>query len=430
MDSQSSDTLYAAGRQAVEQHLGFKLHDAPVHVVVHKEVARTEAGQVALLSLVNMLARVHNVVTIDTAEDVELVVQPMFGVSDGSLVDSTIKLCLEANPSCRVWPSNRPVPGSTTIGIGPVQRRCHWHVGANRALATVRTTPVQDDSWSHPGTVWGAALAACLVASAALRSAHGLATTSTRMSAWNWAEGERAEPGPDAAFPLERSSKLLVGAGSVAGSLGHWLHYLGAAGSWTVIDDDAVTDGNLIKGLNLRGCDLGRGKAELLAGQLPRSTWERCWYDKSNLAREQFDLVLCLANERDVRAALSLRAPALILHATTGECWDVRLHRHIRNRDDCLACRTQDWRQAVLACSEVRIESDKGHRADTALPFAAGLAGLMLASALSRLESGELELDECNGWGVAFEGARQLSLRSKFRCRAGCPSSSFATPPS
>ena len=51
------------------------------------------------------------------------------------------------------------------------------------------------------------------------------------MSAWNWAEGDDAALGPDGPIPSAQGSKLLVGAGAVAGALARWLHYLGAAGS-------------------------------------------------------------------------------------------------------------------------------------------------------------------------------------------------------
>lgn len=414
---------YDAGRAAVAAGFDLELVDGPLHVVVSGEVAGTEAGQVALLGFLNMTRGVHRPITLELQGDTHLCVTPIHGrESSTTLEEAAVELVRALNPECSVWLSNRPVPEAVTIAFGPVERRCRWYVGVERAIATVSTARPAAHDWTHPGSRWGGALGACLAANAVFRSTLGRRTPDVRLSAWNWADGHEAALGPDATFPSAGGSKLLVGAGSVAGALVHWLHYLGAAGTWSVVDRDTVSESNLIKGLNLAARDVGRPKAQQIAELLPEARWEPAWYDGSRLAGEEHDLVLCLANERDVRSAISTRAPVLILHATTGENWDVFLHRHIRNRDDCLACRTREWRQALMKCSSVELETDDASgRADTALPFAAGLAGLALASALSRLEAGALADGDFNHWAFYLDSENKLVRHSRARCRKTCP---------
>jgi hypothetical protein len=419
---------YDAGRAAVAAGFDLELVDGPLHVVVSADVSATEAGQVALLGFLNMTCRVHRPITLELSGGTPLRLLPIHGSrASRTLEEVAVDLVRAVNPECSVWLSSRPVPEAITVGFGPVERRCRWYVGVQRAIAAVSAVPPAAQDWLPPGSRWGGALGACLAANAAFRSALRRETANVRLSAWNWAEGDDAALGPDGPISSAGGSKLLVGAGSVAGALAHWLHYLGAAGTWSIVDRDTVSESNLVKGLNLAARDVGRLKAQQLAELLPAARWEPAWYDGSNLASEEHDLVLCLANERDVRSAISTRDPVLILHATTGENWDVFLHRHIRNRDDCIACRTRDVKQALMACSSVALGTgaDEG-RADTALPFAAGLAGLTLASALARLEAGVLGDGDFNHWAFRFDTKTTLALHSRSRCRKTCPRQGYA----
>jgi hypothetical protein len=360
--------------------------------------------------------------TLEVSGDARLRVVPIHGVEASmTLTEAALALVRAVNPACSVWLMDRPVPGAITVGLGQVTRPCKWYIGVQRAVAIVSAVRIASQDWAHPASRWGGSLGACLAANAVFRSAHGLATPDVRLSAWNWAEGDAAALGLDAPFPPAEGTKLLVGAGSVAGALAHWLHYLGAAGAWSVVDHDEVSEGNLIKGLNLVAQDVGRPKAEQIAGLLPNARWEPAWYADSRLAADKHDIILCLANEYDVRTAISSRDPELILHATTGEAWDVHLHRHIRNRDDCLACRTRDWKQAAMKCSSVELSTAGSARADTALPFAAGVAGLALAVALSRLEAGALELGDSNHWVFYLGSEHRLVQANRGRCRKSCP---------
>lgn len=414
---------FTKGRAAIAASVGHELEDdGPLHVVVSEQARTTEAGQLALLSFLGMASRVHRPITLEfPAGGAPLRVSPLHGDASSTLEEAAINLVRAVNPACSVWLDSKPAPGAIAIGFGPVERPCRWYVSVQRAVATVSAVRTADCDWVHPGSRWGGALGACLAANAVFRTAHGLETPNVRLSAWNWAEGSAAELGPDTWFPIAGGSKLMVGAGSVAGAFVHWLHYFGVAGAWSIVDSDEVSESNLIKGLNLAARDVGRAKAQQLASLLPGARWESAWYADSELATEKHDLVLCLANEFDVRSAISSRDPELILHATTGEAWDVHLHRHIRNRDDCLACRTRDWKQARMLCSSASMPTEDGGHADTALPFAAGLAGLMLASALSRLEAGELELGAVNHWALYLASEGTFTQHNKARCWKSCP---------
>jgi hypothetical protein len=167
-------------------------------------------------------------------------------------------------------------------------------------------------------------------------------------------------------------------------------------------------------------------KATLAASFLVGTQAHECWYDEfaaSPYGDRQFDLILPLANERDVRAAIASLNEPLILHATTGRNWGAFLHRHIAGRDDCMNCRLRDIPVAVFDCStgviDVPSESDD-NSSDAALPFLSAAAGLMLASALMRLSAGVLGESTLNSWALDLRSAHRVSGAGRYRCRHDC----------
>ncbi len=83
-----------------------------------------------------------------------------------------------------------------------------------------------------------------------------------------------------------------------------------------------------------------------------------------------YDLVMPLANERGVRAAIQGRQSTVLLSATTGNDWQAQLHRHVAGVDDCTICRIPpDTPQ--LSCSTSTVEA-AGREVDATLPFLFG----------------------------------------------------------
>lgn len=304
-----------------------------------------------------------------------------------------------------------------SIGIGETaQPGLDWYLGASGAIGYLDKKSCPLDS-AHIGTLRGAALASCLGAAATFRSALGLVTSPRKLSCWNYKEGADAQTGPETICPLDVGSTLLVGTGAVGSALIYWLHLFGVSGSWTALDADLVEVNNTNRQLLFTPADAGwpkgirNQKVEIASRFLPNCQWHPCWYDECEKIKNiKYDVILALANEKDVRTRLAKRNAAVLLHATTGENWLSQLHRHILGVDDCITCRTNDIRAPRFGCSTSALPADISSSApDAALPFLSAASGLMLATALQALQLGDLDKAESNDWRWHFDSPHKMA---------------------
>lgn len=407
--------------------LGADVHvDTPVHVVVDSAACQSTTGQVLLLALGNQLARVHRNITFDlAAPDHPLLARTIF--AGGTVGEVAVGGARQIDPFGSFGLSTRPTARSITIGIGAaVGRGLDWYVGAERALACLDTVP-QGLDVLNMGAARGAALASCLGAAAVFRSMHGLRVVPRTLSVWNYAEREAHDLGPADISAVDVGRVLLVGAGAVASGLVYWLHVFGVRGPWSVIDGDTVKLHNTNRSLLFLPVHAGWGggepasKARMLAQYLPGAVSDVAWYHESELARARFDVILALANDYDVRTLIASLSAPIVLHATTGENWISQLHRHIAGRDDCIRCRTADIKAARFRCSEGIVPAtDSEEEGDAALPFLSAASGLMLATALQRLEVGLLPQGPENDWRWYWDSEHRMTQDGIRSCRADC----------
>jgi hypothetical protein len=162
-------------------------------------------------------------------------------------------------------------------------------------------------------------------------------------------------------------------------------------------------------------------KANILASVLPDALPFTAWYDVcQEIADRQFDVILCLANERDVRTIVAQRLSTVVLHATTGRDWLSILHRHIAGKDDCIRCRTRDMRTPDFECSTAKIRNAEGGRSqDASLPFLSAASGLMLATALQKLQMGTLDRETLNEWHWDFASSFRIAKCGQRQCLGG-----------
>jgi hypothetical protein len=396
----------------------------PVHVGVGAEVSGTPAGQLALLALANQLARVHRQITFDIGTpDARLTIAVPF--ARATLGDTLLSTVRRIDP-CGGFGLNRsPAESAVSIGIGhDAPGQYDWYIGAECAMASLskRPSPIADTA----ATLRGAALASCLGAAALFRSAIGLESTPRTLSAWNYLEGSDALPGPASVEPLDVGRVLIVGAGAVAAALIYWLRVFGCGGAWTVLDRDLVALHNTNRGMLFIPADAGwpdgtpRAKAEVLADFLLGARVDRVWYDESMFAEETYDVVLGLANERDVRHQIACRNNTVTLHATTGTNWLSQMHRHIIGVDDCIWCRAGEVSTPKFQCSTAEVGSGDEKKSDAALPFLSAASGLMLAVGLQRLQQGDLAIQDRNDWRWDFGSMYRMVSSSFRRCHPGC----------
>lgn len=410
--------------RTVEYVGGQPLDARPVHVAIDDKAAATPSGQLALLALANQLARVHRRITFALPSPfIPLSVGNPFAA--GTLGETLLSTVTRIDP-CGEFQIGPPSPGEiVSIGLGDeVGVGFDWYIGADRAIAMLSNSPVGFST--APSTPLGAALASCLGAAAVFRTVLGLESVPRRVSSWNYAEQADAVAGPETLEPLDVGRVLMVGAGAVAAALVYWLSAFGVGGDWTIIDRDVVALHNTNRGMIFTAADAGwpngvpRRKAELLASFMPGSRWAEEWYHESKIAGEDHDVVLGLANEHEVRHWIASRNNTVTLHATTGVNWLSQLHRHIIGLDDCIWCRAGEASTPVFQCSVGNVPLPNGGRTDAALPFLSAASGLMLATALLRLQREELAVLDRNDWRWDFGSAYKMASSSFRKCREGC----------
>ena len=431
MATQLSDDcrqFYLLRNQRTVEYTNREVRDLqPVHVVAGFNCTATQAGQLALLALANQLARVSRRIVFEmSGSDVEVLVTTPFG--NGPLGDVLLRTVRAIDP-CGEFAIGLP-SSQAHIGIGlgdDVKQGLDWYIGADRSVARLRHEPISVSD--QPGTLRGAALASSLGAAAVFRSQLGLRTTERTLSAWNYAEGASASYGPESLEPVDIGRVLMVGAGAVGAAAAYWLRAFGVNGDgWAVVDGDVVELHNTNRGLVFTARDAGwpngmkAKKAELIASVIRGATEHKSWYhESSELRNRRFDVVLALANDHEVRAALTHLNSAISFQATTGENWLSQLHRHILGRDGCIWCRTGKLEKASFQCSDAPVESSDGTRSDAALPFLSAASGLLLVTALQRLAAGDIGDDPANCWSWDFSSEyRMASTPTKRECADGC----------
>ncbi len=421
------DEFYRQRDRRTNEYLGTTpLDPAPVHVSVGREATKSRAGQTAATALLNLLARSHRVITVDIpSTKVPLLID--LPRDRASTLSEYLFNQMRAIDPCGDFRSSHSMPhGFLSIGVGKeADADCMWFIGAHNSIALLNKS--QQDFDNSEGTLRGAALAACLGAAAMFRAQLHMETAPRVLSCWNYEDGDRAEEGPLSLEALNVGRVLMIGAGAVGSALGFWLRVFGEAGNWVIADKDQIAVHNLNRSLLFTAAEAGwpmgvpKYKCDVVAEALHSAVPARAWYDEyvANNPSE-FDVVLCLANERGIRHELSCRNFSVVLHATTGVNWTSQLHRHIPGVDDCVFCRAGEITPVQFGCSTGEVVTAEGKRSDAALPFLSAASGLMLATLLQRLQAGGIHELDCNDWRWDFNSLYRMSSRAKRSCSDTC----------
>lgn len=426
MQSRAAEFYRRRDQRTNEYLMGNSLQEAPVHVQLGPIAAQYPAGQLAFLSLINQLARVHNKISVDIPNgSAKVLIKTTF--LGTSLAEVAIKTMSQIDPYGNFTLSKRPSEKHFSIGIGvEVGDELDWYIGADRAVAYLQKSPATITPYK--GSLIGAALAACLGASAMFRAQLGRQSEPRVLSAWNYKENKEADFGPEEFAFVDIGRVLMVGAGAVGASLIYWLCAFGISGeNWSIMDADEVELHNTNRGLiftaehagwpNLKAVKKVDVVAPLI-GATPFSVW----YDQcKEIKDKKFDVILALANDREVRKLLACRNAVVSLQATTGNNWLSQLHRHILGKDGCIWCRTGKLKEASFGCSTAKVERQGGKSSDAALPFLSAASALMLATALLHLQRGSLVDSSYNCWSWDFDSEYKMASRPSVRsCRAEC----------
>lgn len=398
----------------------FRADPRPVLVRVGAS-AHSAPGHVALLGLINILARAHRRIVVVGDLDRDLACRDPFGRTH--LEEAVVTLARGVNPFIDIDVAARELNDDALISVGFAEP-AEIQVGFSGWAAQIgEGATVADDSQS----VMGAILGACLAAAAAFHRQVGASGTPIgSFSLWDYVRPSDSQ-GPTMDGVLDLGRVLQVGVGAVGTALNYWMAFLGFRGPWTLVDGDAVDVTNLNRQLFFLATDAGwqgssRNKALVVAERLGEDAFPspRMYGEDQLIVDADYDVVLPLANEGGVRPALQGRAEPVLLHATTTRNWTSISHRHVSSVDGCIVCRLPAEEDPTFACSTGQVQTEK--RNDASLPFLAGLAGALLLRDLIALQMGELLQRPSNFASVNLKEPVPFTSEYRWTCEANCTS--------
>ncbi len=423
------DAFYAERDRRTRQYGGTQdALERPILIMVDPEVAAARAGQIATLALVNMATRVHRRIALVIPE-APLIARSLVPAADlqtaairtARVINPVLDLYLEPNIEGCVFVARvglgRELPGDLDVYLD-------WHGG----LGVLATSPIPGPT-HDPESMFGAASAAVLGSAALFRLAHDQAVHPARLNPLDLTAD--AEAGTrDHTGPIDVGDVLVVGAGAVATALLYWARELGTSGGWNIVDGDVAKLHNTSRCLTMTAANAGWPNGEptttpvAKAATAARAIGARAhlqWYDHWQPHHQaRHDLVLPLANDRDVRTLITQRGEPLLLHATTSPNWTAELHRHRPDHDDCPVCRIPDTAHPQMTCSTGPAVPEEPDSPDAALPFLSAGAGLLLAAALADLPATAALEHRVNHWQLDLTLTGQLLRPLRHPPRDGC----------
>lgn len=423
------DAFYAERDRRTRQYGGTDdALERPILIIVDPTVAAIRSGQIATLALVNMAARVHRRIALVTPK-APLIARGLVPATD--LQTAAIRTARAINPVLDLYlePNIEGSPFVARVGLGKelpgdLDVYLDWHGG----LGVLATSPIPEPAYD-PDSVFGAATAAVLGSAALFRLAHGQAVHPARLNPLDLAAG--AEAGTrDNRGPIDVGDVLVVGAGAVATALLYWVRELGTSGGWDIVDGDIAKLHNTNRCLTMSAADAGWPNGEPTTTPMAKATTAARaigaranlqWYDLWQPHHQtRHDLILPLANGRDVRTLIAQRGEPLLLHATTSPNWTAELHRHLPDHDDCPACRIPDTARPLMTCSTGPSVPEEPDSPDAALPFLSAAAGLLLAAALADLPAAAALEHGINHWQLDLTLTGQLLRLLRHPPRDSC----------
>lgn len=400
--------------------LGTDFFDAPVRVVIGRQCAGSAAGQSAALALVNMVSRLHRAVEL-VIPPAPLLVRPLAG--GATFDDAALRLAARTDPFRLSGPFRKR--GLASIGLGSdAPRGLGWYAGAVGGAAILAQEPIPVEA--GPAASLEASFAACLGAMALCRQVIGdHILRPIAIDVWEWTvAGAFTHPAPNG--PIDVGDVLILGAGGVGSCFGYWVHDFGHRGQWAVADGDVAELHNTNRCLGIFPDEAGLNggsqgnKAEIAAHLMDARALPK-YYDQLSDEDARAQLVLPLANDRDVRHLVAQRGDPVVLHATTSPAWEAQFHRHIPDLDDCICCRMPPDDAPRLKCSTAQAaKRPDGTSVDAALPFLSAAAALMLVRGMFLLQRGLIRSTKSNLHALRMRDARGPTSNSRFRCRDGC----------
>lgn len=274
-----------------------------------------------------------------------------------------------------------------------------WIAGVGYGFPTAQSNRVEDE----PNPV-GATFAACLGVAEAFRYALGSIPPKSESVWYSLYDFKKAEVQTQLKSPryvpeFDFGRIHQIGCGAVASSLDFLIAFTQWRATVYLIDYDQVDFTNCNRCLPFYAHDalLKKDKIQACSDALrpSRTSQIRFKGDYSDfIAKNGFlttapDLILCLANERNIWATIQNNLPPIVLHATTTLNWGVNLGRHIPKREWCIMCRFS--REIDISfhpvCGEVELKKSNSQEKPVqgVLPFLSTVAAVLILAEMAKM---------------------------------------------
>ncbi len=291
-----------------------------IHVMLDEEYAAGYDGQVAVLTLVNLLARMTPSVAIDIP--CVRIIEPLPSAG-ADLREVALKSMFAADPHGH-FEARPPTSSDYWLHLGRNGSEFTIYGSGWAAYLGPGGSPIVPNAGRNP---FGAAFAAILAAAHVFATNFGPAPTAQLFNTLDWSHSLPADDAPEPVANVALGDVWTVGAGSVGTAILYFLTLLTRDFSCRLFDMDEVKVHNLDRSPIFTASDVGQLKAEALAQFLFRAgvadvEVEPCALDESPTWRgrqpSRPDVLLAAANERNVRYQIESRYPPVQVYGTTG----------------------------------------------------------------------------------------------------------------
>lgn len=225
---------------------------------------------------------------------------------------------------------------------------------------------------------------------------------------------------PEVSESLDLGNICQIGCGAVGSSLDYLLSISEFHGNLQLIDFDIVKYENCNCSLSFNSSDKGQKKTDVCESILQSENISVLNYPKSyndftsekNFSAYNPDIILCLANERNVWITIQNNFPALVLHATTSPNWAINFGRHGALTEWCTMCRFSDQIDKKFdgQCGSGIINKSANDIILGNLPFLSPCAAIFVLAEILRLNIGT----KANSNFVYFPLKHPFTLNKRF----------------
>lgn len=308
-----------------------------------------------------------------------------------------------------------------------------WIAGVGYNSSNIPFSKYEDDNPVGP------AFASCLGVAEIFRQACGLSVPSPYSIWYSLYDFEKTTDNPNQLKNPKYTTDYnfgrihQVGCGAVASSLDFLLSLTKWEAEIDLIDYDKVDCTNCNRSLSFSAYDAisNKKKIDICADVLRNSRilpiiFEGSYTDFIKAGKfldTPPDLILCLANERNVWADIQHNYPPIVLHATTTQSWGVNFGRHIPQKEWCILCRfsKEIEHKFTPSCGEVEIIPQKEQEIPQmgVLPFLSPASAVLVLAEMAKIPFTDYPINN-NFILFSFKSAGNAFLHYQRRRELGC----------